>query len=194
MSANWTTVENALRAWVKAGSSLDDGHVYWDDQTGPRPSDSATAPFITLHLGDVLPVGGLDELADITDADLNQNPGAEIELRVVGTRQFHLTVQAFTPNIVNGSTARALLSKVQTALRLESVRDALATAGVTPFDVGQVLNITALVGTKFEGRAALTVGFYALETVSERTTYIETCVPQNFMGPPASGTKEDIDI
>ncbi len=169
--AVWATIEDALRVWVKAGSGLGDAKVIWLDQTGARPA----APFIELKLGDIVPLGGVDPVETATD--LMRPAGTEIELKVAGVRAFTVSLQAYTATVTGAATARALLSLVQTALSLPSVRAALDAAGVTPFDEGEVHNLTGLLGTKFEGRAALDVQFYVRETLSEFTGFIGSCVP-----------------
>lgn len=61
---NWTTVENALRAWVVAGSGLDDDAVRWAEQNAPR----AEGPFISMRLMSVSQVG--QDWADTVDVPL----------------------------------------------------------------------------------------------------------------------------
>lgn len=185
--ANWTTIENAIRVWVKAGSGYGDSAVLWSDQTHARPSGA----FITVRLGDTVPLGN-DEVEVLTD--LGADPGEEIELRAVGRRELSVSVQAFTPGVTGSSAGRGILSTVQTALALPSVRAALDAAGLTPFDVGSVRNISALVGTAFEGRAVLDVRFYTNDTASEFTGYIEDVEAVSYMGPPDEGTADEIDI
>src|SRR6185295_9743825 len=120
--------------------------------------------------------------------------GSEIEQRVNGLRSFTCSVQILTSPTVGDSTARALLEKCQLGLALPSIRSALADAGITPYDVGPVQNISALKDAKFEGRALLDVGFYTRLSVSDFTTYIETVEATSYMGPPDLGTSDEIDI
>lgn len=42
----WTTIEDAIRAWIVFGSRLADDHVIWSQQTSPRPAGQ----FISLRL------------------------------------------------------------------------------------------------------------------------------------------------
>ncbi len=184
----WPGIEDALRTWVKSSTGLDDDHVIWSDQTGKRPTNA----YATLRIGALVPIGSVDEVAMITD--LGQSAGREIELKVTGSRRFNVSVQLFTPATVSGSSALALLANVQLALGLPTVRQSLADAGITPFDSGAPQNVSALSGTKFEGRSTLEVGFYTLATASEYTGFIEHCTPENYMGPPDLGTRDDIDI
>ncbi len=184
----WATIEDGLRAWVKTASGLADSQVIWADQAGARPAGA----YITLQLGPIVALGACDEVE--THYDEDADAGEEIELRVNGRRSFAVSIQAFTPSVTGASTARALLSTVQTALGLPSVRTALAAAGVTPFESGPVNYVPALVGTLFEGRATLEAQFYTRETVSEYLGYIDTVETENYLGPPDLGTRDDIDI
>lgn len=184
----WTTVENALRAWVRAGSGLSEAAVLWAEQMGARPEGA----FASLRIGELTPERGApDEVQAITD--LAADPGEEIELRVNGRRELTVSVQLFGAP-VTGTTALAILANVQAALALPSVVTALELAGLTVANIGAPLNVTAIKGTAFEGRAVLNVRFRTLVSLSEFTGYISTCVPVSYMGPPALGTKGNIDI
>lgn len=174
--------------WVKAATGYSDSAVIWAEQSGSCPLPA----FITLRLGELLALGAFDEL--VTETDLLRPAGTEVELRAEGLREFAVSVQAFGPSTTGNATGRAVLAKCQTALMLPSVRTALAAAGITPFDIGPVQNVTALVHTKFEGRAILEVRFYVRDSISEYTGYIETVEKTSYMGPPDSGTADAIDI
>jgi len=165
---SWNLIEDAIRKWVRDASRLADGQVIWSDQDGPRP----LGVFITIRLGDLLPLGAVDETA--TDYDPTGGPGEEIVTTVRGVREFPVSIQCFGTDTVGRDTARALLSRVQTALGLPSVREALGTVGLSPFDAGQVRNLSVILDAQFEGRALLEVRFYVVEEMTERTTYIST--------------------
>jgi hypothetical protein len=185
---SWPDVLDGLRVWVRSATGLGDGNVIWADQNGPRPTSS----FASLRIGPLVSIGPVDEVVDLYDA--GRDAGQEIELRVQGVRRFTVSVQVFTPGTLDATSAHALLTRAQLALALPSIRDALADAGVTVFSLGTVQNLSALKDVKFEGRALLEIGCYTLLSVSEFTTYIETVEPESFLGPPDSGTTEEIDI
>lgn len=182
--------EDAIREWVMAGAGLDSDHVLWAEQTGARKLDGAA--WASVRLGAETPVAAFDEVSQTTDA--SRDPGTEIELRVEGLRSLAVSVQFFGPATVGTSTPRALAIRAQLALALPSVRTALADAGLTPYDNGQVTNVTALKGTAFEGRGLLALRFYVRRTVSEYTGYIAHCSPVSYLGPPGLGTANAIDI
>lgn len=185
---SWATIQDALRGWVRDASGLADDHVIWADQSGPRPA----APFADLRIGASIPMGAVDELSDSTD--LGRANGQEIELRATGVQEFRVTVRLFTAETLDDNAARSLLGKTRLTLTLPTIRDVLEAAGVTVFDRGEVQNLTALKDTAFEGRAMLEIGCYTIESVSEYVGYIDSVEATNYMGPPALGTKELIDI
>lgn len=45
-SLQWTTIENAIQAWIVFGSGLASDHVIWAEQTAPRP----TGEFISMRM------------------------------------------------------------------------------------------------------------------------------------------------
>lgn len=185
---DWNAVEDALQAWVRSSTGLSDSQVIWSSQTGPRPAGA----FITLHVSGLVAVGVVDEVRD--DFDALRPEGEEVHFEVTGTRELSVSLQAFG-EVLSASGARGLLSRLQTGLVLPTVRETLALAGLTPFDVGAVSDVPALVGTRFEGRAAMTVRFYARDTLTEAVGYIDTVNPPTyFWGPPDSGTAGSIDL
>ncbi len=183
------SIEDAIRAWVLAGTEFDEGQVIFTQQTGARP---LTGAFATIRIGGSTPVGAWDEVTQTTD--LNRDAGEEIEMRVEALRELPVSVQFFGPTVVGNAAPRELAERTQLALGLPSVRTTLDAAGLSPFDVGTVKEVTMLNGTKFEGRALLECRFYVCRTLSEFAGYIETVVTRNFMGPPNEGTAEEIDI
>lgn len=158
-----SVIEEALRAWVRKASGLDDNKIVFAEQDVIR----LPIPFITLRLGDLVPLGSADEMKQSFDA--TRPPGEEVEVTVQGSRSFSLSVQCFGNS---DKSARAILSKVQTALSLPSVREGFEAAGISSYEMSPVQNITALLETSFEPRAVMDIGFYCSEEVSERTTYI----------------------
>ncbi len=53
MALTWTTVEDALIAWVRAATSLDANHCHWAQQKMPTPS----GPYAKLRLSGLVGVG-----------------------------------------------------------------------------------------------------------------------------------------
>lgn len=160
--------EQAIRAWVKTASGLTDESVFFSNQKVERPASA----YVTIRLGDLVPLGAVDPVTENYDAD--RDPGVEIEQVVEGTRSLGVSIQVFNGAVAGALSAMNVAKKLQLGIRLPSVRDALNTAGMSPYQIGGVRNLAALLGTAFDGRAQLDVSFYVHETVSEFTTYIET--------------------
>lgn len=59
-----TAIEDAIHAWVVAGSGLAAGSVIWSMQAGPRPP----APYIAMRIANVTPIG--HDWADVTETPL----------------------------------------------------------------------------------------------------------------------------
>lgn len=165
-TGSWAQVEQALRLWIRTATGFDEGHVIYDDQDGARP----TKPYAAIHIGDVVPIGIVDPVETVYNS--GQPNGSEISMRATGMREFHASISCFTDQTRGDGAARAFLARAQTALSLPSVRDALSLAAVSPFDVGPVQNVSAVLGTKFESRAVLDIGFYTLQSFTEYTGYI----------------------
>jgi hypothetical protein len=163
-----TAIKSALRAWVRKASGLNDKKVIWSEQSQPR----LEAPFITMRLGDFIPLGSADEVTQEYDPlappGSGDTPGEEITITVNGRRSVSLSVQVF------GAGAQQTLSKVQTSLGLPSVKEGLEAVGVSVYDIGEVQNVTGLLETVFEPRALTNFSLYVSETVSEKNTFIES--------------------
>lgn len=146
--------------------------------------------FITLRMGEMLAVG-TDEMTG-TDTPGGGTPGqSDYTITVTGRREFSVTVQCYAPPVApylgppHGSgSAFAVLSRLQTALGLPSVRATFQAAGISCFDRASVSYVPEIKGTVFEGRAVLVPRFNAFETVSETTTYIEAVTPVGFTFNP----------
>jgi hypothetical protein len=163
-------MEDAIRAWVKAGTGFDDAHVFFSDQKIERPS---AGPYATIRVQSIEHLGALTDVNAYYDA--GRDPGTEIELRVECQVNVVVQVQIWKGPTVSGSLAPSSVSvanQVQLAIELPSVREALDAAGMSPHTWTQVQNLGALLGTAFEGRATFEVEFYAVMATSEYTGYI----------------------
>jgi hypothetical protein len=183
---DYEDLEAALRQWVIDGTGVT--NVYFADQKMPQLSGD----FAVIRIGDMLPLGAYDSQEAYTD--LTADAGEEVELRVRADRELFVNVQVFTESTVGNESARALLGRLSVATGLDSVRVKLQDAGLSPFDLGKVQNIAALIGASQTGRANLDCRFYLRDTVSDYVGYIDTVETESFLGPPDSGTREDIDF
>lgn len=163
-------LQKALRTWVRKASRLDDAAIVWAEQELVRLSP----PFITMRLGDLVPLGACDEVTQTFDE--TRAAGEEIELTANGRRALTLSVQCFGSN---ADSAQKILSRVQTSLSLPSIQGILEAAEASVYGTSPIQNVTALLETAFEPRAATEFYLYVSEAVSERTTYIESVVATN---------------
>lgn len=165
---DWGAVEQTLRGWIKSATGLDDEHVlrYGQDMSG------VTLPFCDVRITFIQPVGA----ADAVDHDYNSGApaGEEITYTARGIREFGVRVRAFSTLAVGTNSAQALLSKVQTFMALPGGRAAFQAGGFTAFDQGRILSVPAILDANWEGQAFLETRFYAEETATEKTTYIQT--------------------
>lgn len=183
----WESIEQSLWQWVHSASGLEEREVIWADQGGKRPSGT----LYTLKILDVIPLGAFDELATTYNS---AETTSQVRQTVRGQRQFTVRVQYFGDELTGTGAAVARLAQVAAYLRLPSIRAVLEAAGCAVNSVGQVQNITALQGTSFESRAVLDVVFSTVVSVDEYAGFIETVETESFLGPPASGTADEIDI
>lgn len=169
MAFNWTAAENAIRSWFVAGSGLPDGSVVWADQAMPQPG----TPYATLKITSAVRVGALDETTDATNLDGNGQP-VSVTTTVQGVREIHVSCQVFAAPVTGSGTAREYLLSAQTALELPNVRYSFLTAGLSGPDAGAISDISALLETQFQARAAMDVRFYVVDTAAETNGFIET--------------------
>lgn len=166
MAIGWSDIEAAILAWFKASSGL--SAVIWANQTAPQPA----LPYATLL---IRPPARLAAQDDVQEVYVGSNPaGQEVELRQKGVREISVSCQVFSAAVRGAGTAREILAKAQTGLETPSLRQALYQAGLSVVDEGAITDVSALVETKYQSRAAMDVLFYCVDEVTEKTGYIET--------------------
>lgn len=186
--ANWPAIENALTAWVKAATSFAAGKVVLAEQGGTAPLSG----MVSIRISDVRDIAPQVELIDETDLD--RPAGTEVRFTARAFKEFSVTLQAFTDATTGASTATAKLTRCQTYLGLPSTKALFEAADISCFDPGVVQNVTAVSHAVFEGRAVLTLRFYGLDEATEDAGYIATVDLDDYTGPPALGTSDEIDI
>lgn len=166
----WTTVEDAIAAWVRASTGLPPGKVIWSGQEGDRPHP----PFVAISVERVRPIG-TDWQEAVPAA--NPSPGQELEHRSRGVRELLLGMQCFAPprsGATGAQSAVALLERVVAAAALPSRRAALGAAGVGVVGFGPILPIHGVIGSSvLEPRATLEVRCHIGSEVSEFSTFVE---------------------
>lgn len=166
---DWTVIENAVRAWVLAGSGLSADRVYFADQDLPV---TEVAPRVSIRLGPTQQVG---QQVLSHDYSASRPAGQELEFTSSTHHELTVDVQTFALSTVGaGPTARTLASSIQAAIGLPSIREALIAAGIGVLDEGQVQRIPQVLDAETEDRATLSVRLLVTQGISERTTFIET--------------------
>jgi hypothetical protein len=167
VALNWTTLENALHAWIVAATGLAADRVIWSHQGVPeRP-----APYVTLKILDLSSVGH-DGLVQSYDG--GAPAGQEITFTLEGRRHLTVSVQAFSDAATGATSAHAILSKARTALSLPGVHAALLAGGLAAFNEGGITDLSAIRETRWQSRAAMQVRFHCVDSAAEKTTWIET--------------------
>lgn len=153
-SVAWTQIEEAIQAWIVAGSGLPSNHVLWSEEVGDRPSGT----YISMM------IDGVDQPArDYTETKNNPSPtaGAELVKTTTGARQAMLRLQCFAgvdattkkPN--RGAVAMQMLADVLSSI--EDNVDALDDAGVGIGDAGIVRRLSPTRSSLLDPRATLDI-------------------------------------
>lgn len=165
MALDFDAMENAITSWLKTSTGV---QVRIANQELPLPPDGES--FCT-----VLVSGARGEsLHTMQTREVDDTRPVPEQMEVSHSRPMTLSVrvQAFTPTTTGGLWAVPLLEKAATALCLRGVRDGLRAAGLGLFDIGAIQNVSGLMSTKWEGRAAMELQFHVMATAQERMGYI----------------------
>lgn len=162
---SWTAIEDALVAWLESAAGVG---AIWANQTGEQP----LMPYGTLKITGPRQSTPTPEVANVTNLD---NPaGQEIEQTVIMRGEITVSCQVFSQVTAGAGTARELLQQARIALFLPARRQALADAGLALVQAGDTQDLTALLETTWQSRAAMDVRFNVVDTATERTGYIAT--------------------
>lgn len=165
---DFSDLEDALYDWVVAASGLNGNNVIWSDEEGSSPSGT----YMVLRIGPMLQLGAFDA-HQLIIVEGETDPTKDLEFRTLGQREFALEIQCFGDQTTGDSSAFSALSKVQDSLSLPSTIEALGLKNISPFDIGQIENKSAVKAADFEGRSVLEVRFYTFTTASDFLGYIE---------------------
>lgn len=160
---NLATIQEALRGWVVAASSLPDGCVAWGHETIGR---GMPQPYITMQLRSLRQIGH----PEVTHAEIEGTPdaGAEIEVTSSTTLELIVALQAFADDPVG------LLQSVRNAGSAPALRATLRDAGIGLADFRAVFEFGGVQGQGNGSRGAAELRCYVRDTATERLGYIET--------------------
>lgn len=178
LPSGWNAMENAIIAWIVAGSGLATSKVVWAQQSNERPAGA----YISVRLRSIATFG---EDWDVISDNPTPTAGAEILRTTRGMRRLTVGMQAFAGVDGAGTGATApfgLLHGVAAAAESEIRQAALDAGGVGIMSVGPVQSIDGTLGAGlFEPRAVLEVLASVTSEMVETATYIETVEVTNEM-------------
>ena len=167
MPLAWSAIENVLHAWF---SKAINGTVIWSNQSGTQPA----TPYGMLKLTGPRQSSPLPEIASIpTDDDVS------IDETVIIHGEITVSCQVFAAPTTGPGTARELLENARLALHLPSQRATFSRVGLALVAAGDTRDLTALIETDWQSRAAMDVRFNVVDVASER---IETIAEVNITG------------
>jgi hypothetical protein len=166
MPLSFPIIESALVAFIETASGLT-GKVALAMQTAPQ----LAMPYATVRITGPRPAGGPWPRI-IQSYDAAQPVGQEVSLQAVVDEELTVSIQLFTPLTFGAASARALMAQLRMALALQSTLDPLRDAGLALVDVGDIHDLSAILETAFQGRAALDLRFLVADDLTERTGYV----------------------
>jgi hypothetical protein len=162
-----TAQEDAVHAFLVAGSGLAAANVLWSQQGQPRP---ATTWISALVLA-AEPVGLDGVFATVNEAG---PAGAEVTLTSRGTREVTLSLQCFNGTATSSTSPTSVLSRIVAAARLPTPQGLLRSASVGLGGFGPVQTVGGLISTtRFEPRATLTARLFVESELTEAAGSIE---------------------
>lgn len=184
---SWVPAQNALLAWVRAATGLDDQHVYLGEQDG-----MAALPGARVYVSIWDSVGqGVDGQAQ-TAVD---TVAKTVDLTSTGQRRVTVQFRCESPDATDDTSARALLERVQLWASMSTVRPAINAAGLGLLDIGTVRNMPKVMNAGWESHAILESSFCVIQTATETVPYIETVNGEGtFTNPGSSDVEIDFSL
>lgn len=169
MALRYDLFEAAIVTWLRNSTGA---QAHAANQGIPMPEDAQRNPlpyctFLVTNLAG-------ESLHTIQTQDVDDTRPVGEQLEVSHSRPMNLSVrvQAFTPTTVGTAWAVPMLEKASTDLALHSVRAGFRAAGLGLWSIGAIQNVSGLMSTKWEGRAAMELQFHVVATAQERMGYI----------------------
>ena len=167
MALDWSAVQLALFDAVKSclGSGV---NVYWAS-LGAEPMAAKPVALLQVTSQDVaaqyLGGGAFDELRQTDDPDVPA---------ITSFRRHTLSVMVYSNVMVGTGSARALVQTISRGLQTDPIAVPLLKAGVAVVHVEPAQDLTALLDTRGESRAALDLWFVTVDQTADATRYIAT--------------------
>jgi hypothetical protein len=164
MTFSWPAAEDALIAWLEV--AVGGGKAIWADQGGSQP----LMPYATAKIMATKSIA--DRPERIRSFEPTAPAGLEVQETIVERSIVTVTCQVFSAVTTGAGTAREYLREAKKSLFLPTQRAALAAAGLAVVDAGDTQDLSALLETTWQSRAAMDVRFSIVDTASEGTGYI----------------------
>jgi hypothetical protein len=162
------SILNCIHDWFSGSTGLE---VVWADQSAPRPE----YPYGTLKLSSG-PVSKADSWEERYKIDLTRPLGQEVEIEVNSPCQFTISAQTFIDgedSINPIADARSYLLSALAALNLPMFQELFEEVNIAVVRAEAIRDLTALVGTARQSRAAMDIVFSSVLTAEEFVGYIE---------------------
>lgn len=165
---SWATIEQAIAAWAQSASGLAASNVRWGLQDAPTPE----RPFVTLVWG------ALDMQLGNPVRDEKRTTSTAGTQSIVHFRTHSLSVQYFAavPTAASGASghASAALGQMIRSLQTEATRAQLLVAGLRIATIGTPADVSALLETSYDTRAAVDLEFATADQTTEQVGTIST--------------------
>jgi hypothetical protein len=157
----WTTIEDAIHAWVVRGTGLAEAKVIWAGYNSDRPTGThATLKIVAVNRN------GPDWSDTVEDGD-------DVTFHSRGPREIVLSIQCFDGAATGALNSAARLDKTLALAALPTQQAAFQAAGVGYLRSGSVKHIGGVMGSVFEPRAQVDVTLSMFSDVSEPGSLIE---------------------
>lgn len=162
----WTQIEDAIVAWIVAGSGLSTNNVLWEAQNAPKPDadENTDGTWISVQVT-ALDAVGID-WRDYVEAD-DPQPGEELVSEAKGTRLCDVRLQCYVdPRHRRPTAGIQILDNVRLADTLGDY------VGLASFSAVSFVGFQRT-KTIFEPRTVMTGQFFLLRGVTGTATYVE---------------------
>lgn len=152
MPLNFETIKTNLYSWATANSG--GASVIFLNENAPRPAQ----PYVTLFLSSLTQIG-----EDYTpESDVNGL------VDMVGDREFTLQIQTY------GGDCITRLENLRSSLQMQTVLDTLRANGIVFVNHFAISDVTELLDSRFEKRAAMDVLFRIGQNYTDNLGLIQT--------------------
>jgi len=168
MATTFEQMEGALNTWLRDATGA---AFRWEDQKAPQAGDAAGTP-VSYGTMRILTLVRLGATASVTHGtDTGRPAGQEVKSTARMSCLLSFRAQLFTAFTFGAATAVPLLQVAAARLDLNSVSGALHRAGLGVGTIGTVQNLSGLIGTRYQGHAALDVTFNCTTEVADFVGY-----------------------